>query len=265
MRTASIALIVLFITALASAVHAQPSPPPADDATAIANRDRARELAREAAALFQSGNRRAAVAKFEEAYKLFPTPALLYNIGKAYAGLSEYVRAHNALSEFLRQTVDSDTDFDRRAEAQSILADVAPHVGVATITAPTFAGAIIHVDGIRLGTAPLEAPIAIAPGVHEVTAIAAPDDHLVARKRVTVAGGGRIDIELTKIEDEFETVIVTKEVPSRPVYKRWWFWTAIGATVASSAAIYIATHPREVNDAGNPPLGSLGLDDFTRR
>jgi hypothetical protein len=261
MRIPTIALAV--VAALASAVHAQPSPP--DDATAIASRDRARELAREAAALFQAGNRRAAVTKFEEAYKLFPTPALLYNIGKAYAGLSDHVRAHNALSEFLRQTVDSDTDFDRRAEAQALLADLAPHVGVATITAPTFAGATLFLDGIRLGTAPLAASIAIAPGVHEVTATASPDDHLVARKRVTVAGGGRIDIELTKIEDEFEKVFVTKEVPSRPVYKRWWFWTAIGATVASSAAIYIATHPREVNDTGNPPLGSLGLDDFTRR
>jgi hypothetical protein len=49
------------------------------------------------------------------------------------------------------------------------------------------------------------------------------------------------------------------------LYKRWWFWTAIGATIASSAAIYIATNPRQVNDVDSPPLGSLGLDDFTRR
>jgi hypothetical protein len=259
MRITTLALAV--IVTLASAAHAQPSPP--DDVTSSANRDRGRELAREAASLFQAGNRRAAVAKFEEAYELFPTPALLYNIGKAYAGLSEYVRAHNALSEFLRQTVESDTDFDRRAEAQAILADLAPHVGVATITAPTFAGADIQVDGVALGRAPLAAPVAISPGVHEL--VARQNDALVARKRVTVAGGGHIDIALTRIEDDIEKVVITKEVPSRPVYKRWWFWTAIGATVASSAAIYISTHPREVNDTGNPPLGSLGLDDFTHR
>jgi hypothetical protein len=250
-RTTSILLVTL-VVAFAGAAHAQ-----------APDRDRARELAREAAELFQAGNRRAAVAKFEEAYRLFPTPALLYNIGKAYAGLSDHVRAHRALSQFLRETDASETDLDRRAEAQTLLADLAPHVGVATITAPAFPGATLELDGVALGTAPLPAPLAVSPGVHEITARDA--GVLVARKRVTIAGGGRPDIELTRVEDDLEKVFITKEVPSRPVYKRWWFWTAIGATVASSAALYIATNPRQVNDVDSPPLGNLGLDDFTRR
>lgn len=254
MTTRILSILLTFFLALTTSVASAQS----DD-----QRDRARELAREAAALFQSGNRRAAVAKFEEAYALFPTPALLYNIGKAYAGLSDHVRAHRALTQFLRETNDSLVDDDRRAEARAILADLAPHVGVATITAPAFAGATIELDGIALGSAPLPGPLAITPGVHEITARR--DDVLVARKRVTIAGGGRPDITLTRVEDDLEKVFITKEVPSRPVYKRWWFWTAIGATVASSAALYIATNPRQVNEVDDPPLGSLGLDDFTQR
>lgn len=253
MPTRILLILFLALTTSVASVHAQ-----SDD-----KRDRARELAREAAALFQAGNRRAAVAKFEEAYAVFPTPALLYNIGKAYAGLSDHVRAHRALSQFLRETNESLVDDDRRAEARAILDDLAPHVGVATITAPAFAGATLHLDGVALGVAPLPGPLAVTPGVHEFTAHRA--DHLVARKRVTVLGGGRLDITLTRIEDDLEKVFITKEVPSRPVYKRWWFWTAIGATVASSVALYIATNPRQVNEVENPPLGNLGLDDFMPR
>ncbi len=253
MRTRILTILLVLSSAFATVI-AQP----ADE-----RRDRARELAREAATLFQAGTRRAAAARFEEAYALFPTPALLYNLGKAYAGLSDHVRAHRALSQFLRETEGSEADRDRRTEAAALLADEAPHVGVVTITAPAFSGAVLRIDDLAIGTAPLPAPLAVAPGVHEITAHQ--EEVLVARKRITVLAGGHPEIELVTIEDDLEKVFITKEVASRPVYKRWWFWTAIGATVASSAAIYIATNPRQTNEVGSPPLGNLGLEDFTPR
>ena len=77
--------------------------------------------------------------------------------------------------------------------------------------------------------------------------------------------GGTLAIELVRVEDDLERVVITREVASRPLYKRWWFWSTIGAAVASGVALYIATNPRQVNEVASPPLGALGLDDFTLR
>ena len=234
-----LALVVAGVTVVGAvavappAARAQPTPSHDDFDTDLSDaRDRARAIAREAAELFQAGDRRAAIARFEEAYAIFPTPALLYNLGKAYAGVSDHVHAHRALTAFLRETAGTDVDADRRAEAEALLVELRRHV-------------------------------AVAPGVHEITARR--DDLLVARKRLTFVGSGTLAIELVRVEDDLERVVITREVASRPLYKRWWFWSTIGAAVASGVALYIATNPRQVNEVASPPLGALGLDDFTLR
>jgi hypothetical protein len=223
-------------------------------------KEHARELAREGAELFKDGNRRAAVVKFEEAYAAYPSPALLYNLGKAYAGLSDDVKAHRALTRFLRESAADDFDEMRRAEVEALLADVATRVAVTTITAPKFAGATLEVDGEAIGAAPLPDPIAVAPGVHELTARRG--KALVARKRVSLQAGA-VAVELVRIEDDLEKVFITREVDrARPIYKKWWFWTAIGAAAVSTVTAIIVTNPRVVNDVDDPPLGSFDLEDF---
>jgi len=51
--------------------------------------DRVEKLFAEGAALYRAGKYRAAIAKFDAAYELFPAPTLLYNKGRAHEALGE--------------------------------------------------------------------------------------------------------------------------------------------------------------------------------
>jgi hypothetical protein len=259
-RTLIAVVLAAALGAVPGSANAQPADGGGGDGDEDARRARARELAREGAELFFEGNRRAAVARFEEAYALFPSPVLLYNLGKAHAGLSADERAHRLLTRFLREAAPDEVSPERRREVEELLADLEQRVGVVTIATPRFAGATIEVDGTAVGTAPLRDPVAVAPGVHEIAARRGAV--LVARTRITAAAGARAAVALERIEDDLEKVFVTREVEASPVYKRWWFWTAVGAAAASTAAMVIVTNPRRVNEVADPPLGHWTLGGF---
>src|SRR5262249_15316428 len=68
------------------AAHAQPP-------DAEAARARATALTKDAARAYQNGDYGTALARFQDAYAVFPSPRLLFNLGQTYERLSRFVEA----------------------------------------------------------------------------------------------------------------------------------------------------------------------------
>jgi len=238
-------------------------------------KEKATRLVREGAGLYSRGEHEAAVARFEEAYATFPSPAILFNLGKAYRGVGKNAAAHRAFSRFLRD--DDRTKPARRKEATTALTDLESKVGLVSVTV-TIAGSVVSIDGKEVGQAPLREPIAVEPGAHEITANSGDSR---ARRQIDVAAGSRVSVGLqpaessdvdgqSRVPPPHEAVTpdepaasvqipVENGAPDRPLYKKWWFWGGVGAVVVVAATVII------VNSGGDdviPIEGTLGTVEF---
>jgi hypothetical protein len=107
-----------------------------------------------------------ALARFEEAYKLVPSPKLHYNMGIAYRGMNRNAEALEAFERFLSEA--SDAPADARQIATQARGELANQVGTLNLTADTD-GADIFLDGKSQGSTPRTKPIYIDPGPHQLS------------------------------------------------------------------------------------------------
>lgn len=130
-----------------------------------ADKKRAVSLQTEGVKLMQRGDNPGALAKFEEAYRLVPSPKILFNMGRAHAEMGDDVKALAELERFLDEAPyapkESRDDATRRVEA------LRPKLSYLDIQIEDV-GAAIAVDGLSVGIAPLSRPVVVKPGAHEV-------------------------------------------------------------------------------------------------
>lgn len=96
--TGRFAIGVAVLVALAGPASGQPEPPPRDAAAA---------RAAEAKRAFDAGDFTAAIEGYREAYRLLPSPGLLYNLAQAYRLGGDCARAARAYRDYLRLVPDS--------------------------------------------------------------------------------------------------------------------------------------------------------------
>ena len=155
------------------ATFAQAAPPLAGTAraepqtTSTAAKARAQALLKEGAEFYQQGAFADAVEKFDQAYAMFPSPKLLFNIGQASRELSRPVEAVEAFDKFLVQAPDSPPELI--AEAKRSVEELSRKIGKLLIDC-SVSGAEITVDGRKVGLTPLEDLVRVTPGSHQVTA-----------------------------------------------------------------------------------------------
>jgi len=87
-----------------------------------ANREAARAKLVEGVAALKRGDHRAALARFEEAYALVPSPKIHYDFGLAYVGLGRTDDARAAFERFLAEATDAPPD--KRDKAASMIASL---------------------------------------------------------------------------------------------------------------------------------------------
>src|SRR5690606_29482812 len=129
-------------------------------------------------------DRIAAVRKFEEAYKIYPSAAILYNLGTAYRGVGRNAMAHRTLSKFLRTA--RKLPAKRRVQVQQTLQNIETVVGRLTISVAS-PGLRVLVDGDFVGMSPLPGPVAVPPGVHLVSL--EKDGRELAQKQIAAGTG----------------------------------------------------------------------------
>lgn len=221
---------------------------------AVAAPDEASEPARaQARALMQQGAQQMddrqydkAVESFSEAYRLVPSPKVLYNLGIAYLSVARYADALQALEGFLKDAKDVPAATEETARRH--IDDLRTKV-VALEIRSNRPGAALSLDGRDLGAVTFDHPLTIDPGPHQLHARAGTD---AADQAFTAQAGQPMTVTLTfaapapvpPVADvtrapEPMAPAASLAAGPPPVYRRPWFWVAAGGGAAIAVAVIL--------------------------
>lgn len=108
-----------------------------------------------------------ALAEFHEAYRIFPSPKIFFNIGLANLYLGRNGEAVQAFETFLAAPSGAPEESVARARTES--AALRPKVAAVTVACPQ-AGVELVIDGRPAGKTPLPRPLYLDPGQHQLQA-----------------------------------------------------------------------------------------------
>jgi hypothetical protein len=203
------ALVAQIVTALVAALAF------AAEAHADATEDAALLHLERGVAAFKAGDYLRAHRELEAAHDLAPDRANPYRwLALTEIQLGDCRRALVNIEGFLARVK---PDEPRVAELVR-LRELCQRTGVLRVES-TPPRAALHLDGAYVGNTPFRA-LSLQSGSHTLVADA-PGRRSVSRV-IELPAGGELDIRL--------------ELPAaahrRPLYKRWWFWTAVGGAAA---------------------------------
>lgn len=173
-----------------------------------------------------------AAKEFEQAFALKPDPALLYNVAQAYRLAGEKAHAleiYRNCQRMYARRCGPPGDADRRIkELEAAIAAERPAPGPVPLPAP----------------ASRPAP----------TTVATPPPARVAAAPPPVSPAPLPPAPSPRAEPATSTLVRQSPSPgdteSPPVYKRWWFWTGVGAVVAGAVITAVLLSGRKVEDCG---------------
>lgn len=116
--------------------------------------------------LFDNGDYKGALVKFQHAYDLSSDPRLLWNMGACEKQLRHYVKLLRLMDRYLHDAGTTITDA-QRADAQTVSRTVKELVSTLRITV-NVAGATVFVDDESVGTTPLMEPLLVDLGDRQV-------------------------------------------------------------------------------------------------
>jgi hypothetical protein len=155
---------VMAVAALCTALCLAPSPLRAQ--VTAADKSAAREHWARAKAAWDGQRRDEAARELDAAYRLWPDPALLYNIGALNVELGRPVEAASALETYL-ELEKARISPHRKKEIEAVIAKQLAVVGTIEVrTTPE--GVAVRLDDREIGKTPLERPIRAAQGPHAV-------------------------------------------------------------------------------------------------
>lgn len=186
-------------------------------AEADARARRAFEAGRDA---YDHGSFTAALAHFEQAYALRPSPELLYNVGRAADSDGQPGRAIAAYAAYLEAYPNADNRDFVRARLEKMRALERAH---SSLAGPNASGR------------------AATPGDSAARAAVVPPSSSTTLPAVTQGPEREVPAPATTTSSARRD-----EEPARPVWKRAWFWTTAGALVAGGVvAGVLASRPRD--------------------
>mgnify|MGYP001298737643 CR=1 FL=1 len=252
---------------------AAPAPPeraaeeaPREGAEATDPKEEARKLFRLGIADFDGGYYNRAIDKFKAALKLYPSPKIHTRIALAYKWLGNNLKALEHYELFLKEfTAKPDNEADQQLREQVEKREIARllrMVAQVKIVMEAPPGAEIRINGRPVGAAPMNQVFRLDPG--PVAISAAHKGYYEFKKDLDVKGGKTFDVQvlLVKIKPKVIQKVIT--IRATPIYKRWWFWTVVGAVVAGGTAglsAYLST--REI--ARDPSGERINLDGLNLR
>jgi len=221
----------------------------------------ARTALKQGATLLQKRQYQQALARFQEAYGLVPTPKIHYNFGLAYLGLERNPEALESFEAFLREFQDPPPV--QRLKATEQIEQLKQKVMQLSVTC-NVEGAKVVIDGRLRGLTPLPRAIPLDPGAHQLL-VEKEGSHDPALRSVFGAAGQTIQttIDLKSKPDDRPLAIaapVSEPAPllraeapppePTPLYKNGWFWTGVGvvaaAAVVGSILLFSSSDPAAV-------------------
>jgi hypothetical protein len=203
----------------------------------------ARVLFQHAEANFQAGKFSEALADYRAAYQIEPLPGFVFNIGQCYRNLRDYERARTAfrryvalaphspnrevadalIADMTRMIADQHAADQRAAEQHA--ADPHPVAAVAATVADPPELPPKSATASAASSAAVSAPVATAASARPVSLTLA--HHTPAAPQV--------DEPPPLVTAPGSTPRSSDRDTSPPIYRRWWFWTGVGAAVAGGA------------------------------
>jgi tetratricopeptide (TPR) repeat protein len=237
--TARAALVgALVLVTATSAARAQEEP----DAARV----KAKALLQEGARFMDERQYDRAVESFREAYRLVPSPKVLYNLGVAYLSVARYADALDALERFLAEATDAPVA--NQETARRHIADLRAKVSTLSLTSDRPRGELL-LDGRSLGEIALTGDVTIDAGPHDLRVVA---DGKVVDQRLTASPGERVAVTLTferpaqapaapppATASPAGLTLTAAPAEERPLLRRPWFWAAAGGAVAAAAAVIL--------------------------
>lgn len=214
-------LVVVLVLIGPAALRAAPAAAPA--VTDTSERE-ARELFKRAELNFNLSRFAEALADYQAAYQAKPLPGFLFNIAQCYRNMAQFERARF----FYRRYLVLDPRTSNRHQVEDLIAEMtrqlekqeAANAATASATTPPPAAPEPAVPPAAITTAPAPASSA--------------------------ADSGQVPLL---------TAQSTPPPASTPVYKRWWFWTGIGAVIVGGAVTaFILTRDDNVPNGSLEPI-----------
>lgn len=194
-------------------------------------------LIREGIALREEGRDAEALARFERAHELTPTPRALAQIALAEQAMGRWVDAHDHLLEALESGSDP-WIAERRSALDGALARIREHVGHLEVV-EGIDGAEVRINGDRVGALPLPRPLTVPAGT-VVLEVRAPG-HVAFQRSIQVRAGSRAR----------ERVVLVARGGAEAEEA-----TRLGP---SEAPVRVEAGPDAVSIAGPTVLGAVGL------
>ncbi len=158
-----------------------------------------------------------AATAFRKANELKSNWKLLYNIGQSEAAAKRHGLALQTFEAYLSKAGD-DVREERRSEVLIEVRRLRDMVGYLKVTAPD--GALVSVDGVERGHAPIKTEFPVAAGVeHTITAIH--NGMALPQETIQVSGGKTADVDLV-VPESTKTPVAPEPKPiveSEPVSK----------------------------------------------
>jgi tetratricopeptide (TPR) repeat protein len=168
----------------------------------------ARELFRKAEISFNLGKFPEALRDYQAAYEAKPLPGFLFNIAQCYRHMGNYERARFFYRRYLA--------LDPKTPNRRLVTDLITEVTQKMDSPPTPGAAAAASEATT--PAPAVPTTAAEPAALALTP--------------TAAGSAMATATPPSLMADPNMVTTTPGPTSRPVYKRWWFWTGIAAVVA---------------------------------
>lgn len=198
--------------------------------------DEADRLIAEGVELRKQGNEREALAKFERAHSIRPTPRALAQMGLATKSLRMFVQAEDYLSRALQ--AEDDAWITENRPALGLALDVAKK-NLAWVDVRANVPGELSVDGNRVGELPLQAPLRVRVGVIRIDIRAEGYEAWSSTETLTGGATGTVNATLKRAP----TVIPKDKRPAPPIdrgpaepreneSRAIWTWSALGVGAA---------------------------------
>jgi hypothetical protein len=225
--------------------------------------------------LYADGDFGPALAQFQRAYALKPHFRVLYNIAQCHFELRDYVPARAALRRYLAEGGTAALDAERRARVEADLADMGRRIAQVDIQS-NVRGAVVYIDGRKIGTTPLSQPIEVSEGQRSVSVESSTGG--AKQRSLLLVGGERqtVIVNFEPIPSEAGATYGLEKSPARPPLPSSapsigaGFWVAgVGAVLlagGAGATGYLALRAQDERRARlDRPGVSVELDSDSRR
>lgn len=268
----------LLVSLSAAPAAAQSKAPRESDAAARGESERA---GKEGERLLAQHDAAGAITELGKAYNLSHNPRFLLPLGLAYAEAERPLDALDALGRFLKDA--PSVPDAKRKEIGTKFAVMLDQVAALVTLEASRQNAQVKIDGRPVGVTPIDTPLRLLPGKHEIIMMPAPTDPSSgARVLLEVRPGERRSVKLepgtrsrflepqsqnepaggdspgepaSRTEGASKPAVAAAAAPTpapasgsefhaRDLYKKWWFWTGIGAVAVLGVGLGVGLGTR---------------------